>query len=109
MQGLNDAFQVLLEVLGLAALAYWGWEEGTDFSRWILAIGVPLAVAIVWATLVSKISASKLDDPSRIQLELLIVAGATAGLVRVGHIVWAIAFASLAAVHLALTYVLHQR
>jgi hypothetical protein len=109
MRALNDAFQVVLEVLGLASLAYWGWEEGTDFSRWILAIGIPLAIAIVWATLVSRISASKLDDPSRLSLELLIVGAAAAGLVRVGHLAWGIAFALLAALQLALTFVLDQR
>ena len=109
MRALNDAFQVVLEVLGLASLAYWGWQEGTDFSRWILAIGVPLAFAIVWATLVSKVSATKLDDPSRLRLELVIVIAASAGLARVGHLVWAVAFASLALLQLSLTYVLHQR
>jgi hypothetical protein len=109
MQALNDVFQVLLELVALASLAVWGWEEGGDASRWLLAIGIPLAFAIVWATLVTRYSASKLDDPSRIRLEIAMVICAAAALVRIGHPALGVLFALLAATQLTLTYVLHQR
>lgn len=109
MQALNDGLQVVLEVLVLASLAVWGWEEGGQFGRWILAIGVPLAFAIIWVTLVNRYSASRLDDPSRLGLEIVIFICAAAALVRVGHPVLSVVFVLLAATQLTLTYVLHQR
>jgi Protein of unknown function (DUF2568) len=109
MQAVNDGLQVVLEVLVLASLALWGWEEGGEFGRWILAIGVPLAFAIVWGTLVTRYSASKLDDPSRLRLEIVIFVCAAAALLRIGHPVLSVLFVLLAATQLTLTYMLHQR
>lgn len=109
MQAVNDAFQVVLEVLVLVSLAFWGWEEGESFGRWILAIGVPVAFAVVWGILVTRYSASKLDDPSRLRLELAIVACGAAALVRIGHPVLSVLLVLLAATQLTLTYVLNQR
>ena len=109
MQAANDGLQVVVEVLVLASLAFWGWTEGDEFGRWILAIGVPLAFAIVWVTLVTHYSASKLDDPSRVRLEIVIFVCAAAALVRIGHPALSVLFVLLAATQLTLTYVLHQR
>jgi Protein of unknown function (DUF2568) len=109
MQAVNDGLQVVLEVLVLASLAVWGWQEGGDISRWVLAIGIPLAFAIVWFTLVTRYSASKLDDPSRLRLEIAMFVCAAAALVRIGHPVLSFVFVLLAATQLTLTYVLHQR
>jgi hypothetical protein len=109
MQAATDVLQVFLEVLILVALAFWGWEEGGSFGRWVLAIGVPIAFALVWVTLVTRFSASKLDDPSRLRLELVIVACGAAALVRLGHPVLSALLVLLAATQLTLTYVFHQR
>jgi hypothetical protein len=46
---MNLALRFLLELAGLAALAYWGWAWG-DPWRWPLAIGLPMVAAIIWAT-----------------------------------------------------------
>jgi hypothetical protein len=109
MQAANDALQVVLEVLVLVSLAFWGWEEGDAIGRWILAIGVPIAFAVVWAILVTRFSASKLDDPARLRLELVIVACAAAALVRIGHPFLSVLLVLLAGTQLTLTYVFHQR
>jgi hypothetical protein len=109
MQAASDAFQVVLEVLVLVSLALWGWQEGDAVGRWVLAIGVPVAFAVVWAILVSRYSASKLEDPSRLRLELVLVACAAAALVRIGHPFLSVLLVLLAATQLTLTYVFHQR
>ena len=109
MEAVNDGLQVVLEVLVLASLAIWGWEEGSELGRWLLVIGVPLAFAIIWATLVTRYSASKLEDPWRVRLEIAIFVCAAAALVRIGHPVLSVVFVFLAATQLTLTYVLHQR
>jgi hypothetical protein len=109
MQAANDVFQVVLEALILVALGVWGWEEGETFSRWVLAIGVPLAFAVVWVTLLSRFSASKLADPSRLRLEVVLIACGAAALVRIGHPMLSVLLVLLAATQLTLTYVFHQR
>jgi len=109
MQAANDVLQAVLEVLVLVSLAFWGWEEGGSLGRWILAIGVPLAFALVWGTLLTRFSASKLDDPSRLRLELAIVACGAAALFRIGHPVLSVLLVLLAVTQLTFTYVFHQR
>ncbi len=109
MQALSDGLQVLLELVVLASLAVWGWQEGSEIGRWVLAIGVPLAFALVWVTLVTRYSASKLDDPARLWLEIAMFVCAAAALVGIGHPVLSFAFVLLAATQLTLTYALHQR
>ena len=109
MQALSDGLQVLLELVVLASLAAWGWEEGSEIDRWVIAIGVPLAFALVWVWRVTRYSASKLDDPARLRLEIAMFVCAAAALVRIGHPVQSFAFVLLAATQLTLTYALHQR
>jgi hypothetical protein len=109
MQALNEGLQVLLELVVLVSLAVWGWEEGGEIGRWLLAIGVPLAFAVVWVTLVTRFSASKLDDPARLRLEIAMFVCAAAALVRIGHPVLSFAFVLLATTQLTLSYALHQR
>jgi len=109
MQAASDVLQVVLEGLILVSLALWGWEEGGSFGRWVIAIGVPVANAIVWVTLVTRFSASKLDDPSRLWVEFAIVACGAAALVRLGHPALSALLVLLAATQLTLTYAFHQR
>jgi hypothetical protein len=109
MQALSEGLQVLLELVVLVSLAVWGWEEGGETGRWLLAFGVPLAFAIVWVTLVTRYSVSKLDDPARLRLEIAMFVCAAAAIVRIGHPVLSFAFVLLAATQLTLTYALHQR
>lgn len=47
---LNLAVRFLLELVALAALAYWGWTQHTGALRFLLALGLPLLAAILWAT-----------------------------------------------------------
>jgi hypothetical protein len=46
----NLALRFMLELAALTALGAWGWQQGNDLLRIPLAIGIPLLVAVVWAT-----------------------------------------------------------
>lgn len=46
----NLAVRFLLEITALAALAYWGWTQHTGALRFLLALGLPLLAAVLWAT-----------------------------------------------------------
>jgi hypothetical protein len=77
--------------------------------RWLLAGGAPLLVAVVWATLVTTSSTQKLDDPWRLVLEIAIFGAGAAALARLERPTWALRFAMIAFVHLALTFARDQR
>ena len=47
---LNLAIRFLLELTALASAGYWGWKTGDGFMRLILAIGIPLVLAVIWGT-----------------------------------------------------------
>ncbi len=76
----NLAFSFLLELLMLAAFAYWGWYTGSGtVVKIILAIGVPLVAATVWGIFLAPRSTRRLTG-----LPYLIVAGAIFGLAALG-------------------------
>lgn len=59
------AVRFLLELGALAALAYWGYRTGTGFARYALALGAPLAAAVVWGVLVAPKSSRRLPRGRR--------------------------------------------
>ena len=56
---INLAIRFLLEVTGLVALAWVGWQYGKGSYRYVLAIGFPLIAAVLWGVFAVP------DDPSR--------------------------------------------
>jgi hypothetical protein len=40
----------LLELCGLAALIYWGFNTGEGLMKIVLGVGVPLLAAVMWGT-----------------------------------------------------------
>jgi hypothetical protein len=105
----NDGLRFLLELGTLAAVAYGGWSAGDGWWRWLLALAAPLAVAVVWGRFMAPKSAMRVADPTRLVLEVLIFGSAVVALAATSHPIWAGVFAGLTALHLALTFVLHQR
>ena len=55
----NLAFRFFLEVAGLVALGWWGWNQAEGMLRGVLAIGAPLLAAALWGILAVP------GDPSR--------------------------------------------
>lgn len=48
---LNLGVRFLLELTGLFALGYWGWNAHAGLARWAWALGLPLVAVILWGTL----------------------------------------------------------
>lgn len=103
---LNLAFRFFLEICALLALAFWGWTQHSGFLRILLAVGLPVLAAGLWATFrvpgdASASGGAPIPVPGwlRLLLELALFAGA----------VWALraAGATTAAVLLGLAVVLH--
>ena len=56
---INLVFRFFLEMAGLLIYGYWGWHASTGPLRVLLALGLPLVAAAIWATFNVR------DDPSR--------------------------------------------
>ena len=108
---LNLAIRFLLELAGLAALAHWGWSQHEGWLRFVLAIGLPLLAAALWATFAVP------DDPSRsgkapvpvpgivrLVLELAFFAAATWAIYDAGNATLSIILATAVAIHYAVSY-----
>ena len=47
---INSGLRFLLEVAALISFGIWGWQIGEGWTRTILALGIPILVAVLWAT-----------------------------------------------------------
>jgi hypothetical protein len=56
---INLAVRFILEIMGLVALGWWGWNRAEGITRFALALGIPLLAAALWGTFAVP------DDPSR--------------------------------------------
>ena len=97
--GLNAALRFVLELVGIVALGIWGWTVADDSPlRFVLAVGAPLALIVVWAFLIAPRSRSPLDPRTRFVVGsglLLVAAGA----------LWAAGFPAAAAIFAVLNVV----
>jgi hypothetical protein len=63
---LNHGLRFLLELGGVVSLAYWGWRTGETLPlRLVLAIGVPLALAVAWSLIVAPGDANAIPQTAR--------------------------------------------
>ena len=47
---INLGIHVILELVALYGLGYWGWTQAPGFWRYALALLLPLAVTVAWVT-----------------------------------------------------------
>ena len=80
------------ELFALAALAWWGHDE----AGLALAIGLPVAAAVLWGAWVAPRARHRLTDPLRFAVESIVWAGAIAALIGVGRIAIAVTLGVLA-------------
>jgi len=56
---INLIIRFLLELIVLITAGLWGWNQSDGWIRFILALGIPVILAIIWGTFAVP------DDPSR--------------------------------------------
>jgi len=49
MKVLQGALAFFLELAALAALGYWGFRTGTGVWRWLLGLGAPAVMIVLWS------------------------------------------------------------
>jgi hypothetical protein len=101
----NLVLRFLLELSALAATAYWGFAAASGVTQWVLGLGAPLLVAVVWGLFVSPKAKIELPRPTRFAIELLVFAAAALALATASQPVLAIVLAVLALVSGTLNYV----
>ncbi len=58
-QPINLMIRFLLEVVAIAAVGIWGWNQGADWSRFLWAVLLPILLMTVWGVFAVP------NDPSR--------------------------------------------
>jgi hypothetical protein len=107
MTAANDLLRFALELAGVAALAVWGWVAGgSGLLRYVLAVGAPLILIVIWAVFIAPNSDSPLAPTLRalVGSGLLLVAALLLWLV--GFRIAAVVFAVLIAINTILILVL---
>src|SRR5215212_7080716 len=104
----NDGLRFLLELAMLAALAYWGFTDHGGAIQWLLGLGAPLLVAVIWGVFMSPKASHPTRDPVRILLELALFGSGVAALFAADRPALAVILAALVALHLTLTFALRQ-
>jgi hypothetical protein len=99
----NEGLAFLVELLALAALAWWGAETGGGlFVHLLLGIGTPLVAAVVWGVFASPRATVKLPLAGVLGVKALVFGAALFGLDLLGHRTLAILFGVLAAANTVL-------
>ncbi len=109
MRAANDGLRFLLELCVLASICYWGFKTGHGALRWVLGLGTPILLAVVWTLSVNPNGSLAVRDPPRLVLELAIFGAGVAALTRAGHSCLALVLGIVVFLHLALTFPLDRR
>lgn len=108
MAQLNLGMRFLLELVAIVAVGYSGYQAGSGVTRWILAIGAPIALIVIWAFVVAPGATNPIPQDLRILLGSAILLLAAGLLYAAGPAVPAVAFAALVILNTALLFVLRE-
>ncbi len=92
MKAANLALRFALEIASLVAFAFWGSQMSQSPWRLVTLLILPLAAALFWGTFVAPRAKARLDDPTRLTVEIVYFATAAGGVWAVGYPVLALAF-----------------
>ncbi|MFD8141936.1 YrdB family protein [Streptomyces sp. NPDC059708] len=99
----NEGLAFLMELAGLALLAWWGWSTGQNTAiRILLAVGAPALAATVWGLFAAPKATFTLPLAAILVVKALFFASATAALHSLGRTRLAVAFAVVAVVNTGL-------
>ena len=76
----------LVELLGVAAIAYWGWQTGPEgVGRIALAVGAAVGLILIWAFVVAPKAQNPLSQPVRDIIGTVLLLVSAAGLAAAGQ------------------------
>ena len=98
MKAANLALKFGLEIVAIAAFAYWGANLAAGVLSVLAGIAAPLVAIILWGTFAAPQARRRLATPTRVPFELSVFALTTLALLTASWLA-AIAFASVAAIN----------
>ena len=110
MKAANLALRFALELSAIAALVYFGASLDASIAvKVIVAVVAPGAFIAAWARWIAPKASARLADPTRLWIELVLLAAAVGALAVAGRAVLAAIFAALLLVNEALLRAWDQR
>lgn len=80
----NLIFRFLLEIIALISVGIWGWKQDESWFQLVLAVGIPITLAIIWGTFAVP------NDPSRSGSAPIVTPGVIRLIIEFGIFVFAI-------------------
>ena len=109
LKNTNLGLSFFLELAMLAGFGYWGFHgDKSVWMKWVLGIGLPLVVIVVWGLWFAPQAEHRLNATSGITLSMILFLLAAIALFDAQQPVLAIIFAVLIIVNGALTFVWMQ-
>lgn len=81
---INLIFRFILELCVLTAIGIWGWKQSDGLFRFVLSIGTPIILAVIWGVFAVP------DDPSRSGSAPVVVSGIVRLLIELAIFAFAI-------------------
>ena len=99
LNALNLAIRFfVVELGGLAAASYWGWEVTCGPGRWYLAVLAPAAFIAVWGLFIAPKARIRVSKEAALAIELVLLALVAVGLAVTGPVWLGIAYGAVAQV-----------
>ena len=100
---LNLALSFLIELVMLWSIGLWGFQMGTSpVLKWLLALGLPLMVAVFWGMFMAPRALYPLSDGVHLFMQIVLFGLAALALIFAGKVQLGTGFAVVVAVNLAL-------
>ena len=108
MAQVNLALRFGLELAGVVAVGYWGYNAAAGLERWLLAIGAPAILIVLWSLVIAP--GANVPIPPRVRevAGSIVLLAAAAALYVAGAQTAALAYAGLVILNAVLTLVLHD-
>lgn len=105
----NLLLSFLLELVLLWAVGFWGFETNQNRGfRWVLALGLPVLLAVFWGVFLSPRSDIHLSETLKSMLKILVFAAGVLALIVAGRPQLGYGFAALVVLNLLLAGVWKQ-
>jgi Protein of unknown function (DUF2568) len=90
------AIRFVVELLGIAAVAYWGWQTGPEgIGRVVLAVSAAVVLIVVWALVVAPKADNPLSQQVRDIIGTVLLLVAAGGVAAAGEPTLAMVFAAV--------------
>ena len=107
MVAINLALRFFLELAGIAALGYAGFQISSNaLVRWLVAVGAPLVLIVAWALLVAPNTENGLSQPVKDVVGTVLLLSAAGALGIAGQVRYAAIFGIAVLINGLLLFVL---